>query len=340
MRILLVKTSSLGDLIHTFPAISDAGQVYPGITVDWVVEEALTAIPSMHPGINRIIPVAMRRWRQSWWQAYRGGEWGDFVKVLRGRTYDAVIDAQGLLKSGLITRKARGITHGYAKDSAREPIASLFYKNGHHVARHLHAVERTRQLFARSLGYELNGLPVNYGLSVEPAMDISCHTVMFLHGTTWKSKQWPLAFWRTLAGILAAQGLQIIIPAAGEAERHFAEKIAQDSQGVNVLPPLALGEISQVIRACAGVVSVDTGLAHLAAALEVPGVALYGATSTEKTGTYSDSMIALQSSYACSPCYLRCCNKIKSTDRIAPCTEQLPADVVAQALLHRMQAAV
>lgn len=155
MRVLIVKTSSMGDVLHTLPALTDAQQAIPGIQFDWVVEEGFAQIPSWHSAVDRVIPVAIRRWRKAWFSAPIKAERTAFRRAVCANQYDAVIDAQGLVKSAaLVTRLAHGIKHGMDWSTAREPLASLFYNRKHHIAKQQHAVERTRELFAKSLGYD------------------------------------------------------------------------------------------------------------------------------------------------------------------------------------------
>ena len=186
MRVLLIKTSSLGDVIHTLPALTDAARAIPGIQFDWVVEEGFAEIPTWHPAVARVIPVALRRWRKNLLQTWKSGEWATFKQRLREGRYDLVIDAQGLLKSALLTRYVNAPVAGLDRASAREPLASHCYDRPYAVAWGQHAVERVRQLFAQALGYSLPQSVGDYGLDrgamvgealVEPY-------VLFLHGTT------------------------------------------------------------------------------------------------------------------------------------------------------------
>lgn len=339
MRILIIKTSSLGDLIHTFPALTDASRHFPEIQFDWIAEEAFASIPAMHPAVDRVIPSAMRRWRKSWIRTWLQGDWKRFIQMVQAHRYDAVIDAQGLIKSALITRKALGVKHGLDRTSARESQASLFYDKRYAIDKNQHAIQRVRELFAQSLGYELTDLPLDYGLDVSSDESVAENTVLFLHGTTWKSKQWPLAFWLELAEKLAADGLKILLPAGNDEEREFAQRIAEGAANAEVLASMALVDIASVIKACRAVVSVDTGLAHLAAALDVPGVSLYGATDAKRTGTLGQNQSSLQTSYACSPCFLRECNQLEPDDLTPPCTKMLTAVDVSKALRDMMTAA-
>ena len=156
MRVLVIKTSSLGDVIHTLPALTDAARAIPGIRFDWVVEEGFAEIPAWHPAVSQVITVAIRRWRKHPLKTLRSGEWSRFKQRLRESHYDLVIDAQGLLKSAWLTRYVKTPVAGLDSNSAREPIAARFYDRPYSVPRGQHALERTRQLFGQALGYSLS----------------------------------------------------------------------------------------------------------------------------------------------------------------------------------------
>src|SRR5690606_9274786 len=166
MRVLIVKVSSLGDIIHSLPAVTDAWRAKRDLRFDWVVEEAFTEIPAWHPAVDRVIPVALRRWRKSPWQAWRSGEYRRFKQELQAEHYDLVIDAQGLIKSGVISRIAKGLTVGLSTRTIREPLATLFYNMVYAVPWQQHAVERVRDLFARSFNYSLDYRSCDYGLDM------------------------------------------------------------------------------------------------------------------------------------------------------------------------------
>ncbi|WP_159566826.1 lipopolysaccharide heptosyltransferase RfaC [Budvicia diplopodorum] len=290
MRVLIVKTSSMGDVLHTLPALTDAQQAIPGIQFDWVVEEGFSQIPTWHPAVDRTIPVAIRRWRKSWFHSDTRKEREAFVSSLRQFQYDAVIDAQGLIKSAaLITRKARGIKHGQDSRSAREPLASWFYDVKHYIAKNQHAVERTRQLFAMSLGYEIPGEKGDYGIASRFLATLPQHAnpyLVFLHATTRDDKHWPEHHWRDLIALMAGSGLQIKLPWGAPHEHERAIRLAKGFQHVEVLPKLSLQEIAQILAGAKAVVSVDTGLSHLTAALDRPNITLYGPTDPGLIGGY------------------------------------------------------
>src|SRR3954467_4702685 len=136
-RILFVKTSSLGDVVHNCPAVSDAARAIPGAEIDWVVEEPFAQVAKMHASVRRVITVAVRRWRSALWNPAVWSEICDVRRALAAERYDAVIDTQSLFKSALIASWARGPRHGLDRASAREPLASLFYDQRHAVTREL-----------------------------------------------------------------------------------------------------------------------------------------------------------------------------------------------------------
>lgn len=296
MKVLVVKTSSLGDVIHTLPALTDAVAAIPGIRFDWVVEEGFAEIPSWHPAVDKVIPVAVRRWRKSLLKTWRSGEWRAFKKALTAEKYDAIIDAQGLIKSALLTRKARGPKFGLDKNSAREPLSSQFYDQPKTVAREQHAVERVRQLFAQSLGYDLPQTTGHFSLDkslFNTGVVASNNYVVFVHGTTRATKHWPENYWCELAAKVNEVGYQVVLPRGNEKEKIRAEKIAGSVSNAMVLPKLNLAGVAGVISGAKAAVAVDTGLGHLTAALETPAISLYGPTSPVKVGAYGSNQIHL-----------------------------------------------
>ncbi|HYQ55049.1 MAG TPA: lipopolysaccharide heptosyltransferase I, partial [Pseudomonas sp.] len=308
MRVLIIKTSSLGDVIHTLPALTDAAHAIPGIRFDWVVEEGFAEIPSWHPAVDRVIPVAIRRWRKNLWQTLRSGEWKAFKQRLREHKYDLVIDAQGLVKSAWLTRYVKAPVAGLDRYSAREGLASRFYDRRLSVAVGQHAVERVRQLFAMALAYDLPEGIGNYGLDLDRLqLPPAAPYVVFLHGTTWATKHWPEAYWRELAERLGRRKLQVRLPWGNPAEKARAERIAQGLNNCEVLPRLNLAGVARVLAAAKACVAVDTGLGHLAAALDVPTISLFGPTNPGLTGAYGRVQVHQASDFPCAPCLQKKC---------------------------------
>lgn len=310
MRVLLIKTSSMGDVIHTLPALTDAAAALPGLRVDWVVEAAFADLAGRHPAVERVLPCKLRQWRQHPWRARRGGEWGDFKSALRERHYDAVIDAQGLIKSAFVTRLAHGPKYGLDRTSARERLSAWVLDHPLPVARGQHAVTRVRALFAGALNYPLPDSEPDYGLVREhrprPLTGPGAELV-FCHGTTWPTKHYPEPYWRDLTERADAAGHRVWLPWGNETERARAERLARGLPGVRVLPRLSLAEITDHMLNWDAFVAVDTGLAHLAAAAGLPGVALYGPTDPRLTGVWGPRARSLAAEFPCAPCVQESC---------------------------------
>ena len=299
MRVLIVKTSSMGDVLHTLPALTDAQQAIPDIHFDWVVEEGFAQIPSWHSAVDRVIPVAIRRWRKAWFSAPIKAERKTFRDAVRLLQYDAIIDAQGLVKSAaLATRLAHGIKHGMDWSTAREPLASLFYNRKHHIAKQQHAVERTRELFAKSLGYNKPQSQGDYAIAQHFLTEVNADAgqyAVFLHATTRDDKHWPEANWRELIGLLNNAGIRIKLPWGAAHEEARARRLAEGFPYVDVLPRMSLEEVARVLAGAKFVVSVDTGLSHLTAALDRPNITLYGPTDPGLIGGYGKNQYTQQS---------------------------------------------
>ncbi len=279
-KILLVRLSSLGDVVHTFPAVTDIARHVPGVELDWAVDELFAELPGLHPAVARVIPVALRRGRRNplnpaTWRALAA------LRAALGATaYDAVLDLQGLLKSALVARFARGPRHGHARATAREPLASWLYDHGHRAPRGDHAVAQTRQLAASALGYSA-AAPIDYGLRVPapPAFAPEGRYAVLLHSTSRASKLWAEDDWIALGRRLAAAGARCVLPWGGRAERTRAERLAGALDRALVAPRMTLTEAAGLLGRATVVVGLDTGLTHLAAATRTPVVGIYCDTS-------------------------------------------------------------
>ncbi|SFO05459.1 lipopolysaccharide heptosyltransferase RfaC [Xenorhabdus japonica] len=299
MRVLLVKTSSMGDVLHTLPALTDARKQFPNIQFDWVVEEGFAQIPTWHSAVENVIPVAIRRWRKNWFRKDIREERARFRQQLQQCQYDAIIDAQGLLKSAfLVTRLAQGPKHGYDRKSIREPIASFFYDYCHAINKQQHAVERIRDLFADSLGYKKPSEQGDYTIArhfLNQQTDSQSNYLVFLHATTRNEKHWPEHHWRQLIANIQETGIRIKLPWGAEHEHQRALRLAAGFSHVDVLPKLALAEVAHVLAGAKAVVSVDTGLSHLTAALDRPNITLFGPTDPGLIGGYGKEQHPLKS---------------------------------------------
>ncbi len=318
MRVLLVKMSSLGDVVHALPAISDAAA--HGVRFDWVVEEAFAAIPRLHPAVDRVLPIGWRRWRSN--LRRHVSELSAFRNRLRERRYDLVLDAQGLVKSAAVTSLARGARKaGFSWSSAREPAAALVYDRRIRVAKGQHAIVRLRRLFAQALGYPEPAPDAKpyYGITADreapgsqlpvadpgtPASDDG--PCVLLHGTTWASKHWPLAFWKALALQAGDDGFALALAAGSDPELARSREIAGRASA-QIWDRLPLETLVESLSSARVVIGVDSGLAHLAAALGVPTLVIYGSTSSARTGCRGEVVKNLQAEFPCAPCLSRSC---------------------------------
>jgi len=329
MHILVIKTSSLGDVIHTLPALTDARLHCPNLQCDWVVEENFAEIPHWHPAVDRVIPVALRRWRTQPMQARR--EWRSFKQTLKQRQYDWIIDAQGLIKSALLTVHAHGIRCGLDWPSAREPVATLAYQRRYRVPTGQHAITRIRQLFAQVLGYPVPDSLPDYGIA-QHFSRTPLSTLIFLHGTTWLTKHYPDVYWQALAQCAVAAGYTVRLPWGNATEQARAQRFVAFNPSLQLIPKSNLYGIAMELARAQAVIGVDTGLAHLATALNVPTVTLYGATQPALTGTYGQHAVHLTASFPCAPCLHKTCKYQGKTVVIPACYQDLTPEKVWDAL--------
>jgi heptosyltransferase-1 len=293
MRILLVKTSSLGDVVHNLPVASDIRVRFPDAQIEWAVEEAFADIPRLHPAISGVIPVALRRWRRRVFSAQTWSEIAQLRARLRAGGYDEVIDTQGLVKSALVARMAPGRRSGLDLRSSREPLWPFFHRT-YAVPWGQHAVERNRQLAAKALGYGIDSPPA-YGIA-PPAHLVGPDSwagplaprayAVLLHSTSAADKLWPEHQWVKLGDHLHHHGVPCVLPWGSDAERARSERIATLLRNAVVPPRLSLADAAWLLGRARIVFGVDTGLAHLATALGTPIMGLYCATDPAATGLY------------------------------------------------------
>ncbi|OGT36040.1 MAG: lipopolysaccharide heptosyltransferase I [Gammaproteobacteria bacterium RIFCSPHIGHO2_12_FULL_37_14] len=336
MRILLIKTSSMGDIIHTLPALTDAGLMIPEIKFDWVVEEPFAEIPAWHPLVDRIIPVALRRWRNKIFSRDTHAEWQQLREKLNQYPYDLILDAQGLVKSVWLSFLAKGPRAGLNWGSARERLASIVYQKKYKVNFYQHAVIRMRQLFSQALRYPLLNDAPNFGLNVGQFSSYPSTEsyVVFLHGTTWATKEWPETYWVTLANKIKQAGYRIKISGGTADEVARAYRIAKQCDGVDVLPQLSIAKMAELLAQAKVAVAVDTGLGHLAAALGTPTVSIYGSTNPIYTGALGKHSAHLAAQFSCAPCLNRQCHYKKPSVVIPACYTSVSPPVVFTAVMN------
>lgn len=334
MQILIIKTSSFGDIVHTFPAITDAINCIPNVSCDWVVEENFTALPALHPAIKTIIPIALRRWKHSKFSSIINGEISAFWQHLRRVNYDVIIDAQGLLKSAVTASLARGLTAGFNYYSARESIAGLTYHKKIFVAPKLHAIQRLRELFARALEYSIPTTIPNYGLvNIQPKLSQQPYIIL-IPFTTWSSKHWPTHHWIELIKLAVTQNYLVFIPYYTEEEQQHAREMINLAHAGVLLPRQHLIATASWLKGATSVIGIDTGLTHLAVALNTSTIMLYGPTAKQLTGAIGIQHINLQGIAPCVPCYRRKCN-ISTSIPPSLCLANISPTLVWEAMMNQ-----
>jgi heptosyltransferase-1 len=279
-EILFIKTSSMGDVLHHMPAVTEAKRHFPQARITWVVDEMYAPLAALHPAVDEIITIAQRRWRKKIFSAQTWREFLAAAKKLRARNFDKIIDTQGLVRTALMSRLAHGERHGYDRESIREPFAARFYDVNHKVGWDLHVIARNRTLTARALGYEVEGAP-DYGFDrakIKPSLTGN-YAIVF-HATAKAKKEWPEERWIEVGRTLAKRGLEVVLPWGNEVEHARSERIASQVPNARVPDRVPIMEVAKLIAGAKIVCGVDTGFLHIAAALGVPVVAVFTITKS------------------------------------------------------------
>jgi lipopolysaccharide heptosyltransferase I len=343
MKILVVRLSSLGDVLHLFPAVSDLRRHFPNAEIHWLVEPAFSELAGWHSAVDKVIIVPLRAHKKNWWKI--PALLFKLRQRLKVENYDIALDAQGLIKSALLARLAGSTVYGFAADSARESLASWFYQKTAKVPNGLHVIEKNRQLVEAIFAADITH-PADFGLDIFRSQQLQAEFpgalkvitdqpyIVLLHGTTWNSKYWPETYWEELIRLLERQGWRCLLPWGNEDERLRAERLHAAGNGfAQVLPKLALAELVGVLLHARAFVSVETGIGHLAAVLDVPGVMLHGPTDPGYSGILGKACRHITSGIYCSPCFSRNCPRIQTTLEVPPCQQEIqPLQVYRQCM--------
>lgn len=337
-RILLIKLTSLGDLIHALPALTDAIRAYPSIEFDWLVDENFQEIASWHPAVKQIYTTNHRAWRTALKDLQTYKSIAKLIRSLRQQKYDLIIDGQGNFKTGFLTYCMRGIKAGYDKDSVRERIASYAYQKRYAISKKGHAIDRLRALFASSLDYPLPRTPpeflIDRTMFKRPPFVLPDNYLIFVHNASWRTKLWPESHWHALIKKALADGHHIILPWGNQEELERAKRLAICNK-VIVTPKLSLSEVGYLLNSARGCVCVDTGLSHLAAALNTPSITLYGATDTGLIGASGQGQIHFQAKLFCAPCNQKKCS-ISPSVEAPPCLASHSPELIYSTLQRIM----
>ncbi len=289
-KILIVKTSSLGDIVHNFPAVTDVRKNFPNVTLDWLVEEKFASLAKLHEGVDSVLTVSLRRWRSEMKPVKFFKEVRDFFRKLRVNEYSAIVDTQGLFKSAILAKIARGKSFGLDLKSSREPV-SYFYDYTFSVPKNAHAIERNRQLVSQSLGYHID-TEARFGLKITsdryPRSLKRIPYAILIPFTSNDKKRWKFENWISVGNFLNKMNLSVLFIVGNTRNHREAQKICRRIKDSTTYPISKINEITDVINNCVTLIGVDTGLTHLALAIGKPTIGIFSATDPAKTGLYTN----------------------------------------------------
>lgn len=289
MKILIVKLSSMGDIVHTMPIVADILHTFPQAQIDWLCEENFVDLLQQVKGIRQIISVALRRWRHTLLSSQTWRQICSFYQQLRAEQYDWIIDTQGLLKSAILSRIAQGTVSGLANrtdGAGYEWPVRFFYHQRHYIEPRTHVITRSRLLVAKALHIPLRE-ELDFGLKPKPcSLKFPIPYIVFVHASSRKNKSWPLASWITLGEELITLGYHIILPWGSaeeqETSRHLAATLGKQAYVPN---HLSLAEVTSLLADAKATIGVDTGLSHIAMALKKPSIQIYRFNTAWRTGS-------------------------------------------------------
>lgn len=334
MRVLIVRISSMGDVVQTLPALTDAARAFPDARFDWAVDQSFAEVPAWHPQVENVFASAHRRWGKNLRGAVKTGEARNFAGALRAQRYDAIVDLQGEWKSAMIARLAKGTRHGFDARSAHEWGAQLSYQKRYAVPKRQHSIQRMRQLLAQALGYTFAENEVDYRM--DPArfplvpLAIGNPYLVLIHSTSWTSKVWPEFYWQDLTRNATSAGFNVVLPWGSADEQQRSMRIAAGNEKVFVLPSLSISEKASVIARAVATVGLDTGLSHIAAGFNVPSVTIYGATDPFLVGATGQHQTHVVSEFECVKCHEVECSYGKPAAFKPACFVELTPDRIWQ----------
>ena len=300
MRVLIIKLTSMGDLMHALPALTDAAKQIPNIEFDWVVDENFSEVPLWHPKVKSVITTNHRSWKKNIFSTSLINELKSIKSTLNNTNYHAVIDMQNNLKSAAVSFLVKDSVHGLDKGSAREYPSHLAYKFKYKVSKENHAITRQRQLLALSLNYEFDTKDIDYGIQNDnferPNLELPNKYLFLVHNASWPTKMWSISRWQELIQLINGEGYVAILPSGSKEEFKRAQEIASISTDALAIPAQSLNRTAYIIENAAGCICSDTGLAHLSALLGKPSVTLYSVTDEKLIGTRGNNQAHIISS--------------------------------------------
>ena len=340
MRVLIIKLTSMGDLMHALPALTDAVKAIPNIEFDWVVDKTFSEVPLWHPAVKNVITTAHRQWKKNIIQSWREGLLSQFNQKLNKYDYDLVIDLQNNMKSATVSWFYKGDVHGFDKGYCRERFAYKAYEHRYAIPENQHAINRIRQILSQALAYPLVDTPPDYGTNFEqydlPELNFVLPEkyLIFVHNASWLSKIWPLTSWQGLINKVVEHGYSVLLPCGNDEEQQRAQQIAAVNEKAHALPRLTLNEIAALTYRADAAMCSDTGLAHLAAVAGTPAQTIYGATDTDLIGTVGRHQHHIVSEMNCAPCYKRTCPRPEAINGEPVCMDEISIETA----WHRLRA--
>jgi len=315
MRVLIVRLSSMGDLVCALPAVTDAANYNPDIRFDWAVDQTFSDVPSWHKAVDRVIQCPPRRGWPAFSQSIQSGKFSQFLKEIRETNYDLIIDLHGDFKGAITASLAHGIRCGYDAKSVREWGAHFTYQKKFFVAKGQHSITRMRRLMAQVLSYPYQENNPAYGIDrvrlPSVSLPVSPPYLVFIHSTSWESKCWPEAYWKELVQRALSASFSVILPWGNKKEQARSISIADGRDCVFVLPDMSISQKASVIANASATVGCDTGLSHIAAALSIPSVSIYGATDPASVGVVGENQKQIFSHFECVKCHHAKCSYAK-----------------------------
>ena len=274
MKALIVKTSSMGDVIHALPVLTDIKKAAPETEIHWLVESAFADLPRSNPLVEKVICCNVRKWKKSIFSSETRQAVQDLSAELKKERYDLVVDLQGLIKSAVLGRLAKAPFCGYDRNSIKEPLASFFYDRKASISRSLPAIERNRRLAAFAFQFPFEDTVPDFGFSIVPSEEREDYLVCFAN-TSRETKLWPENYWVELSKQLNNFS-RIIFPWGSPKEKERVEGFSREiGERAFVPEKMTIGQLIPIIQKARAVVGLDTGMTHLSAALGTPTVGIF-----------------------------------------------------------------
>ncbi len=331
-KILVVKPSSLGDVVHSLPFLNSLKSRFPNAEIHWVIAKGLEGLLECHPMVDRIVIINKDMWKKLSKATDTIKEVKKLFKDIRNEQYDLAVDLQGLFRSGIITMATRApVRIGFSE--AREG-SSLFYNVKVQGGEDVHAVERYMKI-AGALGCDEKNILFTFPLcngqlkNIEDIRSSMKDYAVIVPGARWDTKIWGAENFGRLASLLPLRSLVI----GSRSDREIAERVVQTSRGkaISLAGKTSLRELIEIMRHARIVISNDSGPMHIAAGFRIPVVAIFGPTSPVRTGPYGKGHIVIKSDLDCAPCFKKHCGNLK-------CMQGIPVDAVYEKIItHNKQ---